>query len=66
MQALMPQHDQISEFFVLGNLDLESVKKAMTFLEEGNRIMFPILQQQLTKLIMKSLKKKSKEKPDSQ
>ena len=61
MQALMPQHDQISEFFAEGNLNFECIKKATEILENENKKIYPILKNYLSNSIVKALKMKKEE-----
>ena len=61
MQAMLSQHDQISEFFLVGSMDVNSIKKTMEVLSKASDDIYPVLQQSLVKSIMKILKQKKDE-----
>ncbi|XP_076298992.1 exosome complex component MTR3 [Lasioglossum baleicum] len=56
--ASLPQHNQISEVFLVGNIDTDSVMHATDVLTVINKDICPVLQQCLVKTIMKLHKAK--------
>ncbi|XP_001606070.1 exosome complex component MTR3 [Nasonia vitripennis] len=65
MQAMLLQHDQISEFFLVGSMDVDCVNNSMELLSKTCSDVHPILQQSLTKLVMKMLKREKEEEGDN-
>ena len=61
MQAMLSQHDQISEFFFVGSIDVNSINKYMEVLNKASDDVYPVIQQCLVKSIKKMLKRKKKE-----
>ena len=51
--ASLPQHDQISEVFLIGNVDTDSIIRATDILTAANEDICPVLQQCLVKTVMK-------------
>ncbi|CAK9822072.1 Exosome complex component MTR3 [Anthophora retusa] len=51
--ASLPQHNQISEVFLIGNTDVNSIIHATEMLTKANKDICPVLQQCLVKNIMK-------------
>ncbi|KAK0180888.1 hypothetical protein PV327_003223 [Microctonus hyperodae] len=63
MQASLTQHNQISEFYFVGNIDYQSITKAMELLTEISNDICLVAQQCLVRSVTKTLKMK-KEKND--
>lgn len=61
MQAMLSQHDQISEFFLIGSMDMNRINFSIETLNKAGNEVYPMLQQSLTKSIMKALKKRKEE-----
>lgn len=61
MQAMLSQHDQISEFFFVGSIDADSINKSMEILSKTSSDVYPVLQQSLIKTITKELKRRIEE-----
>ncbi|KAK2577485.1 hypothetical protein KPH14_003583 [Odynerus spinipes] len=59
MQASLPQHGQISEFFLVGSLNMKHVTNAIEMIKEANKDIYPLLQQCLVKSIFKAFKETS-------
>lgn len=60
-QAMLPQHDQISELFLIGSLDINCINSTINKLNKAGTEIYPILQQSLTKSVMKMLRKRKEE-----
>jgi hypothetical protein len=58
MQAMLSQHDQISEFFLVGSMDVNFINTSMNTLSKISNEIYPILQQSLRKSIIKMIKRK--------
>ena len=63
VQASMPQHNQISEFFVVGCLDMATIKSQIESLNKAGDEVYPVMQQCLVKSIARFLKQKVKVEP---
>lgn len=61
MQAMLLQHDQISEFFLVGSMNVNCVNNSMEILSKTCGDIHPILQESLTKLVIKMIKRKKEE-----
>lgn len=61
LQASMPQHSQISEFFLVGSLDMAIIKSQIESLNKAGDDIYPVMQQCLVKSIARFLKQKKKE-----
>ncbi|XP_058792767.1 exosome complex component MTR3-like isoform X2 [Phymastichus coffea] len=61
MQAMLPQHDQISEFFLIGSMNLKCINSSIETLNKAGNEVYPTLQQSLTKSIKKMFKKRKEE-----
>ncbi|XP_046734008.1 exosome complex component MTR3-like isoform X1 [Diprion similis] len=61
MQAALPQHDQISEFFLVGSIDVESIKQVIETLTVANKNICPVVQQCLVKTVLRALNRKEQE-----
>ncbi|CAL7948997.1 unnamed protein product [Xylocopa violacea] len=53
MLASLPQHNQITEILLIGNVDINSITNATETLTTANKDICPVLQQCLIKTIMK-------------
>ncbi|XP_068989601.1 exosome complex component MTR3 isoform X3 [Neodiprion pinetum] len=62
MQAALPQHDQISEFFLVGSINIDCIKQAIETLTVANKNICPVVQQCLVKTVLRALKRKEQEK----
>ncbi|KAF3430092.1 hypothetical protein E2986_07214 [Frieseomelitta varia] len=51
--ASLPQHNQISEVFLIGSIDTNTINQATEILTAANKDICPVLQQCLVKTIMK-------------
>lgn len=60
-QATLPQHDQVSEFFLVGSVDLDGIKRAIDTLNRANKDICPIIQQCLVKTVLRAFKRKKHE-----
>lgn len=58
MQAMLPQHNQVSEFFFVGNVDTTRLTNIIEPLEKANNDVSPIIQKCLDAFILKCLKQK--------
>lgn len=56
MQASLPQHSQISEIFLVGNVDLPSINGSIELMNNISKEICPVLEQCLVKSIVKSFK----------
>lgn len=54
MQASLPQHGQISEFFLIGNMNMKHITNAIEMIKKANKDICPLLQQCLVKSIFKA------------
>ncbi|XP_012257428.2 exosome complex component MTR3 [Athalia rosae] len=61
MQATLPQHDQVSEFFLVGNIDVTAIKQSIETLTAASKNICPLMQQCLVKTVLRALKKKESE-----
>jgi len=61
MQAMLSPHDQISEFFLVGSMDVNCINSCVEILKKAGSEIYPILEEVLTKSVMKVLKKKKEE-----
>lgn len=64
MQATLPQHDQVSEFFLVGSVDVDGVKESIETLTVASKNICPVVQQCLVKTVMRALKRKEYEKTE--
>ncbi|XP_014216517.1 exosome complex component MTR3 [Copidosoma floridanum] len=62
MQAMLSQHDQISEFFLVGSMDVDCINNSVDILNKAGADIYPVLQDALVKSVTKVLKKKKEEK----
>ncbi|KAJ8687857.1 hypothetical protein QAD02_023652 [Eretmocerus hayati] len=60
MQAMLSQHDQISEFFFVGNMNVKSINGCIELLNKAGNDVYPVLQQSLVKSVLKILKRQKK------
>lgn len=58
MQAMLLQHDQISEFFFAGSMDTNCLIDSVEILKKASNEIYPLLEDCLTKYVYKMLKKK--------
>ncbi|XP_012288249.1 exosome complex component MTR3 [Orussus abietinus] len=58
MQAILPQHTQVSEFFAIGSLDLDCIKSVVDTLTAASKEICPVMQQCLVKSVIKCIKTK--------
>ncbi|XP_011499201.1 PREDICTED: exosome complex component MTR3-like [Ceratosolen solmsi marchali] len=61
MQAMLSQHDQISEFFLTGSMDINFVNSSIDILSKTSNEIYPVLQEALRKSILKMIKKKNQQ-----
>ncbi|XP_047370509.1 exosome complex component MTR3-like [Vespa velutina] len=64
VQASLPQLEQISEFFLVGNLNMEHITNAIEVIKQANKDICPLLQQCLVKSVFKVFKEKERKKKD--
>lgn len=60
MQAVLAQHDQISEMFVIGSIDMKSIERSMELLNDVHKDICPILEQCLVKTVFETFRPNSK------
>ncbi|XP_077280292.1 exosome complex component MTR3 [Temnothorax americanus] len=53
VQAVLPQHGQISEMFVMGSIDMDTIERSMDLLNDTQKDICPILEQCLVKTVFK-------------
>ncbi|XP_015592139.1 exosome complex component MTR3 [Cephus cinctus] len=58
IQANLPQHGQISEFFHVGSMDLANMKPTVEAITTACKELCPVMQQCLVKSVLKALKRK--------
>jgi len=65
VQAMLPQHDQATEIFMIGNIDVDTIVHSMDLLNEAHKDICLLLEQCLVKNVFKasrrSIKKSDKE-----
>lgn len=54
VQAALPQHSQISEMFVVGSFDTDTIVHSMDLLNTSHKDICPLLEQCLVKTIFKA------------
>lgn len=54
--ASLPQHNQISEVFLIGNVDIKCITYATEALTTANKDICPVIEQCLVKTIMRQQK----------
>ncbi|XP_035726925.1 exosome complex component MTR3-like [Vespa mandarinia] len=64
VQASLPQLEQISEFFLVGNLNMEHITNAIEVIKQANKDICPLLQQCLVKSVFKVFKEKERKKKE--
>lgn len=61
VQAVLPQHDQISEMFVIGSIDMNSIERSMELLNDAHKDICPILEQCLVKTVFETFRPSRKQ-----
>lgn len=56
IQAALPQHGQISEMFVVGSVDVDTIEHSMDLLSEAHKDICPLLEQCLVKTVFKTFR----------
>lgn len=64
VQAALPQHGQISEIFVTGSLDTDTIIHSMDLLNKAHKDICPLLEQCLVKTVFKTFRQRAKKKFD--
>lgn len=54
VQAALPQHGQISEMFVMGSVNIDTIVHSMDLLAEAHKDICPLLEQCLVKTVFKA------------
>lgn len=54
VQAVLPQHDQISEMFMIGSIDMNSIERSMELMNDAHKNICPILEQCLVKTVFET------------
>lgn len=60
MQAALPQHGQISEMFVVGSIDTDTIVHSMDLLNKAHKDICPLLEQCLVKTVFKTFRPRIK------
>lgn len=60
VQAVLPQHGQISEILVMGSLDTDTIIHSMDLLNKVHKDICPIIEQCLVKTVFKAFRSSSK------
>ncbi|XP_024887612.1 exosome complex component MTR3-like [Temnothorax curvispinosus] len=60
VQAALPQHGQISEMFVIGSIDMDTIERSMDLLNDTHKDICPILEQCLVKTVFKAFRPSGK------
>ncbi|XP_011637905.1 exosome complex component MTR3 [Pogonomyrmex barbatus] len=60
MQAALPQHGQISEIFVVGSVDVNTIEHSMDLLSKMHKDICPLLEQCLVKTVFKAFRPNNK------
>lgn len=60
VQAALPQHGQISEMFVIGSIDTDTIEHSMNLLSEIHKNICPLLEQCLVKTVYRAFHSNSK------
>lgn len=60
MQAILTQHEQISEFFFVGSMDVQCINSTMEAINKRSEEIHSVLQESLTKSVLKMLRKRKK------
>lgn len=60
VQAALPQHGQISEMFVIGSIDLDTIERSLDLLSDIHKDICPILEQCLVKTVFKTFRSNDK------
>lgn len=53
VQAALPQHGQISEIFMMGSIDIDTVERSIDLLNNIHKDICPLLEQCLVKTVFK-------------
>ncbi|KAF7417907.1 hypothetical protein HZH68_000560 [Vespula germanica] len=64
IQASLPQLEQISEFFLVGNLSMKHITNAIEIIKQANKDICPLLQQCLVKSVFKVFKETERKKKE--
>ncbi|XP_012543661.2 exosome complex component MTR3 [Monomorium pharaonis] len=64
VQAALPQHGQISEMFVIGSLDVDTIEHSMDLLSGVHKDICPLLEQCLVKTIFRTFRSNSEKTDD--
>ncbi|KAL6440042.1 hypothetical protein ACFW04_002995 [Cataglyphis niger] len=56
IQAALPQHGQISEMFVVGSIDIDTIVHSMDLLSKAHKDICPLLEQCLVKTVFKTFR----------
>jgi len=56
VQAALAQHGQISEMFLIGSIDTDTIERSMNLLSDLHKDICPILEQNLVKTVFKSFR----------
>ncbi|XP_011862792.1 PREDICTED: exosome complex component MTR3-like [Vollenhovia emeryi] len=62
VQATLPQHGQISEIFVVGSIDIDTIERSMNLLSSVHNDICPLLEQCLVKTVFKAFRERSNSK----
>ncbi|KAJ8977952.1 hypothetical protein NQ317_008143 [Molorchus minor] len=62
VMSMLQSHEQISQFYQVGNLSLEDITDSIKILENACKELIPLIQKHLVKHVLKTMKNKSEDK----